>query len=226
MQSVDLIWTLVGFILTLLVFSYLFGDNPLFRLATYLFVGVTAGYAFVLVVYQVLLPRLFWPLLSGELTERLLLLVPLVLSTLLVFKISPRFTNLGSIPMAYLVGVGAAVAIGGAVVGTLVAQSRATIDAFGFQASGIVVQSPALQFFEGIVLLVGVVSTLVYFHFGASSQPDQPPQRAPWIEIIARIGQVFIAITLGALFAGVYAAAITALIDRLSFIVNVILSFF
>jgi hypothetical protein len=49
MQPVDLIWTIVGFILTLMVFSYLFGDNPLFRLVTYLFVGVSAGFAAVMI---------------------------------------------------------------------------------------------------------------------------------------------------------------------------------
>jgi hypothetical protein len=37
---------------------------------------------------------------------------------------------------------------------------------------------------------------------------------------MAKIGQVFIAITLGALFAGVYATAITALIERLDFIMQ------
>jgi hypothetical protein len=38
------------------------------------------------------------------------------------------------------------------------------------------------------------------------------------VELLARIGQIFIAITLGALFAGIFAASITALIERLDFI--------
>ena len=32
--NADLIWMIVSFVLTLLVFSYLFGDNPAFRIAT------------------------------------------------------------------------------------------------------------------------------------------------------------------------------------------------
>ena len=50
----DYIWTLVGFFLTLLVFSYLFGDNPLFRIVTYLFIGVSAGYTAAIILYYVL----------------------------------------------------------------------------------------------------------------------------------------------------------------------------
>ena len=80
MQSMDLIWTLVSFILTLLIFSYLLGDNPLFRVASYLFVGVTAGYVAVVVIYQVILPKLIWPLMEGNLLEKGLTLIPLVLT--------------------------------------------------------------------------------------------------------------------------------------------------
>ncbi|HSV86097.1 MAG TPA: hypothetical protein VLH85_05950, partial [Levilinea sp.] len=114
MQPVDLIWTVVGFVLTLMVFSYLFGDNPLFRLATYLFVGVSAGFSAVMVIYHVLMPRLLFPFLEGSFgLQAGLVIVPLVLGLLLVMKLSPRLTRAGEIPMAYLVGVGAAVIIGG-----------------------------------------------------------------------------------------------------------------
>jgi predicted membrane protein len=39
----DLIWGIIGFLLSILVFSYLIGDNPLFRFAIHLFIGVSAG---------------------------------------------------------------------------------------------------------------------------------------------------------------------------------------
>jgi len=62
----ELMWTITGLILTLMIFSYLFGDNLLFRIATYIFVGVASGYVVTMVVYQVILPRLIWPLLKGD----------------------------------------------------------------------------------------------------------------------------------------------------------------
>ena len=40
------IW--VGALLTLCIFSFLYKDNPLYKLADHLFVGVSAGYFIVL----------------------------------------------------------------------------------------------------------------------------------------------------------------------------------
>ena len=218
MEWVNSIWTMASFLLTLLIFSYVFGDNPLFRLASYLFVGVTAGYIAVLVIYQVILPRLIWPLMGGT----WLLAVPAVLGLLLLTRLFPRFSRLGSPSMAYLVGLGAAVTIGGAVMGTLVSQIGSTIDLFDPQTGSAMAGNPIMMVVEGGILLVGTISTLTYFQFGASSQPGLPAKRPQWIETIAKAGEFFIAVTLGALLAGVFAAAITALVDRLDFILDYI----
>jgi len=221
MESQDII-TLVSFVLTLMVFSYIFGDNFLFRLASYLFVGVSGGYVGALVIDQVIFPRLIYPLLEGTLAEKVLAGIPLIFGTLLLTKLSPRLARLGNIPMAYLVGIGAAITVGGAVFGTLLGQIRGAAEPFNLT-------DPANSFggmLEGLVILVGAVGTLMYFQFGANTRPDQPPRRAPVVEGLALIGQVFIGITLGALFAGVYAAAITALVERWLEIITTIAKFF
>jgi len=108
--------------------------------------------------------------------------------------------------MAFMVGVGAAVAVGGAVTGTLFPQTLAAINIF------------ETQVFEGIVMLIGTISTLIYFQFRARRGDDGQYRRNPIINIIAIIGKVFIAITFGVLFAGVYSAALTAFIERLDFL--------
>ncbi len=223
MQQSDLIWTIVSFAVTLLVFFYLLGDNPLFRLVSYLFVGVTAGYVAVIVIYQLILPRLILPLVAGSLAEKLLTLIPLVLSALLLTKLSPRLARLGNVSMAYLVGAGAAVILGGAILGTLISQGIATVNLFDFRTGAALGRNTIGLLVEGIIVLIGTISTLIYFQFSARSQGDQPPKRPALVETIAKIGQVFIAITLGALFAGVYFAALTALIDRLNFIKDAVL---
>ena len=82
--------------------------------------------------HQVLYPRLVVPLFEGNLGDRLLAFIPLVLGLLLLFKLSPRTAHLGNPSMAFLVGVGAAVAIGGAVMGTLFPQTRASMNALTF----------------------------------------------------------------------------------------------
>ena len=213
-MSADLIWTIVAFVLTLMIFSYILGDNLMFRIATYLFVGVSAGYTATMLLYQDILPRLFWPALQGGL---LMVLVPLILSVFLIAKLFPRFSSLGNIPMGYVVGVAAAVVIGGAVLGTLFGQGQASINMFSLSAP---IASPQgmVQVLGAIFILIGTICTLAYFNFGAVARPNQPAHRTPVVELLARIGQIFIAITLGALFAGIFAASITALIERLDFI--------
>ena len=69
---------------------------------------------------------------------------------------------------------------------------------------------------------MGTITSLAHFHFSAKAVPNQIPQRARLIELISKIGQVFIAIALGVIFAGVYSAAMLALIERFDFIVQVI----
>ncbi|NOY97834.1 MAG: hypothetical protein GXP40_01345 [Chloroflexi bacterium] len=214
----DLISGFIAFILTLLVFSYLLGDNPFFRAAIYLFVGVSAGYIAAVAWYQVLWPELISPLLFGSPGERILLTIPLVLGLLLLTKIIPPLSKIGTPAVAFLVGVGAAIAVGGAVLGTIFPQTGATINAFDLQAAAAQDVSPAEQIFGASILLVGTISTLVYFQFGARRFSGETIRRSRLVEGIALVGRIFIAITFGVLFAGVYAAALTALIERLTFL--------
>ena len=221
MNSPDLIWTLVGFFLTLMIFSYIFGDNPLFRAATYLFVGVAAGYTAVLVLDQVLLPKLLMPLLQGTLNARLLILVPLLLSLLLLGKLTKRLSNLGNVSMAYIVGAGAAVAIGGAVMGTLFTQVQAT--AAPFNLKQVAAAGGTLgTVMEGVLVLIGTIATLAYFHFSTRAGVTQPGRRSGVMQAVSGVGQVFISITLGAVYAGVLLAALSALVERILFIIQTV----
>jgi hypothetical protein len=211
-MSLDLIVGVVAFLFTLMIFSYLIGDNPLFRVAVYIFVGVSAGYVAAVAFRQVILPDLLIPFFNDPI-QHALLGIPLILGLLLLTKVSPQLTKWGTPSMAVLVGASAAVAIGGAVTGTLIPQIGATINLFDLRTS----TSPATALLNGGFILAGVVTTLVYFHFGAGSAADGSARRWGVIELIAFIGSIFLAVALGVLFAGVYSAALTALIERFHF---------
>jgi hypothetical protein len=221
MGTADMVGMIVGFVLTLMIFSYIFGDNVLFRIALHIFVGVAAGYTLAIAIYNIIWPQLIIPLLSGSSQERLVTLVPLALGLLLLAKISPRLSSLGTPVMAFLVGVGAAAAIGGAVFGTLFPQALAAMNVFDFQS---VFQGGMGGFINASVMLVGTVSTLAYFHFGARPKKGARAEKPLWLQVVAWIGQAFIALTFGALFAGVYAAALLAMIERWDFLVQFIRS--
>ena len=212
----DFIGLALGFLLTILVFSYLLGDNPFFKLAVHIFIGVSAGYVALVTVNNVLIPRLMLPLIGGSRGERLLSLVLFIPSILLFFKVTP-LRNYGNWSVAILVGIGAASTVGGAIAGTLFPQILGTInsvDPSTFAISG----NRWLQIFNGIIVVLGTLTTLIYFHFGTQDIPGRTDKRMPIIETISQIGKVFISITFGALYAGVFLTALAALVERLSFV--------
>ena len=229
----DLITAGISFIITILILSYLIGDNPLFRAAVYVFVGVAAGYVAAVAVNEIILPLLLQPIFSGAVLVNpalaASLAIPLLGSILLLFKISPRLSHLGQLPMAYLVGVGAAVTIGGALLGTLFPQITATFDNFNVSLAVERNTNAAFMILNGAAILIGVVGTLAYFHFGASQKTDGSVRRNIVVSSLSWVGRVYIAVTFGVLFAGVYMAALTALIERMdslrSFIFQLMQSF-
>jgi hypothetical protein len=211
----DLIGALLGFVLTLFVFSYAWGDTPLFRFAVHVFIGVSAGYAVILTIHNVILPHLIFPLFSDNRKEIILAGIYLIPAALILTKMSPRLSKLGSPAMAILVGIGAAAAVGGAVMGTLFPQVSASITLFDRQ-----------NFLNAIIILVGTLSTLIYFQFTMPKTGDKFIPRQQAIRVLGWVGQAFIAITFGALFAGVYIAALSALIERFSFLWSFIYDIF
>lgn len=207
-QSFDLIGGLVGFLLTIMIFTYLLGDNALFRIAAYILVGATAGYATVLVLYSIVWQRLALPLIQSP-SGNLVSVVPaLILGIWLLLKASPRFSRLGSPVVAFLAGIAAAAVIGGALQGTLWPQTSA---AMGSLSSPEVSSVQSFNLLNGMVVLVGTLTTLAYFHFGNRIKQGI-------LNIIGQLGRGFIAITLGAIFAGVYATALAAFVGRIAFL--------
>lgn len=222
-MSFELVSGLVAFLLTVFIFSYLINDQVLFRVAVYIFVGVSAGYVFAVVWHQVLAPQLFKPLLFGTMQTRMLRAIPLFLALLLLAKAVPPISKVGTPSVAFMVGVGAAVAIGGALTGTLFPQAETAIRLFDLNAARVQnmpAEEKILQVIESALMLLGTIGTLAYFQFSAKRGDDGEPRRNPVTRFLAWFGKIFIAITFGFLFAGVYSAALTALIERLDFLIG------
>jgi hypothetical protein len=219
LEIADLPGLFVGFFLTIMVFSYLFGDNVLYRLAVHVFIGVAAAYATMVVVYNIIWYQLLVPLLLSPLEQIFIVAPPLLLGIWLFTRTSRGLARYSTPVLALMAGIGAAAAVGGAVKGTLFPQINASIgmlDLDTLQPQ----ENVLFWFFNSLVVLGGTVTTLVYFHFGIRSKPGGTAGQRAWIEIPSMIGQGFIAVTFGALFAGVYAAALAAFIERALFLWN------
>ena len=203
-------------ILTLMVFSYIFGDNFLFKLATHIFVGVAVGYAMIVVWHEV-----FAKLGPDDLLQAT---PALLLCLLLIPKMQPRqsaLTNvLGSLALALMLGVGAALAIGGALYGTLLPQiiSTATISLnpdhyqTGPESEGLV------GWLNNIIIVLGTIGTFFYFTFAVRATGPLGGIREGIVRFWAGMGRLMIIFTLGALFANTVGARVALLISRLQFL--------
>lgn len=197
-----------GFVFTLMVFSYLLGDNFLYRLAIYIFVGLSAGYIALVTVESVLLPWLNNTLLSSgaDVGSRGLGLVPFIIGLLLFLKTSPRLGRLGNLGIAFIIAVGTAVALAGAIAGTLIPLANSTSSAV------------ALDPLNGFLIFLGVVSTLAYFQYLARRKPNGQVERRLLSRAVGVVGQGFVVITLGALYAGAILTSLTIFSERIAFI--------
>lgn len=210
---------LVGFVLTLMVFSYLIGDNFLFRLAVHIFVGVAAGYALVVVTYNVFWYQLLVPILVAPSASQIITIwIPMALGIWLLMRTSTLLSPYTTPVLAFLAGIGAAAAIGGAVFGTLFPQIGAFINTLNLAGSANQTGGLLFWFFNGLVILAGTVFTLVHFNFSTRVRAGAQPYLQNILETAGLIGQGFVAIALGVLFAGVYAAALAAFVERWFFL--------
>jgi len=201
----------IAAILTLMVYSYLLADNPLYRLAQHVFVGSSVGYAAVVVIHNVLRLRLADPLLDDP-RANWPYLVPLLLGLLLMTKTRGGLAWLGNSSMAFLFGVGAALAIGGALLGSLLPQIQASwVPVWPRTAGG---TSAAVN---NILLVVGTIGTLSYFYFTMGVRKGPVSTAARWG---SSLGRWVILITLGAIFGNRVMAYLSLLIERLYFLLG------
>lgn len=213
----EMIGPLIAAVLTIMVLSYIFGDNALFKLATHIFVGVAVGYAIIVVWYQVFAPAIS----SGNVASAL---PALFLCFLLIFKIRPTQGNLahvlGSIALAFVLGVGAALAVGGAIFGTLWPQvsvmSAISLNPNHYPDTENEVG--LVTWLNNIIIVLGTVGTFFYFTFAVRAHGFLGGLREGFVRFWAGMGRLMIIFTLGALFANTVSSRVALLIARLQFL--------
>ncbi len=223
-QVESLFAPIVGFLLTLVIFSYLLGDNPVYRFAVMFLAGMSLTYALVVVIANVLIPRVVVPIAdamsksmngqAADLGPGLSAVVPLVLGMFILLKLSRRLAPMGNWGMAVLIGVGAGLAVGGALVGSL----------FGLASASATVNVPEAGY--AILALLATLTVLAYFWYtGAAESAMQGDRRGLPVRLAALVGRAFLMITFGALFGGALVTGIATLVDRLGLLVQIAQAF-
>ena len=196
----DAIWNIIAAILTLAIFSYLYKDNPIYKFAEYLFVGIGAGYWFCVEWHSVLVPNLFSKLRSGD----LLLIAPLVLGLLLFTRFFGKISWLSRWPMGLMVGTFSGLAVIGFLQSELIAQIQANLLSVNTGAMGTNVNNA--------ILIGGLIASLVYFFFSSEHKGA--------VGGTARVGIWFLMISFGASYGFTVMARISLLIGRLMFLMK------
>ncbi len=190
--------TLAG-LLTLAIFSFLYRDNPVYKFAEHLFVGLASGYYVALQFHTVFLPNLWTPLThEGQLIN----IIPLILAVLLFMRLMPKGAWLSRWSIGLMVGAYAGLALIGALQGDLVAQVRANMLSVN--------TGSFLQNMGNVVLILGTLACLIFFFFST--------EHVGAIGVTARIGIYFLMISFGASYGFTVMGRIALLIGRLTFL--------
>jgi hypothetical protein len=205
-------WVATG--LTLFILTFLYQDNPLFKLAEHLYVGVSVGYAIVKTYDTVVIRLIYEPMVKqGDWS----LLIPLAIGSLMLTRYSPKAAWMSRIAFAFVVGIGSGLAIPRVISSYILKQIEDTVrPLLSLAANGGAtftydLLDPASNL-NAIVLLIGVVSVLFYFFF---SVEHTGPGRA-----VARTGILFLMIAFGAAFGYTVMARMSLLIGRLTDLID------
>jgi NAD/NADP transhydrogenase beta subunit len=189
------IGTLIAVFLTLCIFSFLYKDNPFYRLAEHLLVGISVGYVLVISVNTTLMPKLINPVFKqGE----FIYIIPGILGIFMLLRFAPRFTWLSRISIALIIGAGAGVAIPATIQARLFSQMQASMS--------------DLASIDGIIIFLGIATTLAYFFFSK--------EHKGWFGATAKVGTWFLMIFFGATFGYTVMSRISLLIGRMQFLLG------
>lgn len=107
-------WVAAG--MTLFMFSFLYKDNPFYKVGEHLFVGVTIGYTIITLWYESWLPKV-WRIVHPEAEawfenrEWWLLIFPVLLGVMVLTRFVPKWAWMSRWTFAFIVGYGSGLAI-------------------------------------------------------------------------------------------------------------------
>lgn len=214
----ELIGGIVAALLTVMVFSYLLGANPLWKIAQSLLVGVSVGYVSLVVLTQVVAPqiaRIIVPAQGTLESDRWLGAVPVALGLLLLLRIAYPGAWPASLGLNLVVVVGASLALGGALAGAIAPQVLDTMRLLTLNSS----DPAAIAATVGnIVLVAGVVCALAYFAFGARADGI----RITPVRQLSVAGRWVLVVAFGAILGSLAITFYSALIERLVSLVDIV----
>ena len=224
------IW--IAAIFTLCIFSFLYRDNPFYKFAEAVVVGVSAAYWMVIAFWTTMIPNLIgklsptwvqnWAMPGLKEESDWIYMVPLILSVLLLWRLAPRGGWIARWPLAFIIGTTAGLRMVGFLSADFIAQIRtsivplAVVDSQAKADGAIHTMGAAMQnidyaeTMQNLVLLFGMLTCIVYFFFSVEHKGV--------VGRFAKMGIWVLMITFGAAFGYTVMGRIALLAIRLEFL--------
>ena len=196
------IW--LGALFTFAIFSFLYKDNPFYKIAEQIFVGLSAGYWFVYTIFFILMPNLFNPLLQ-DFAVNWIKLIPAVLGILMLLRLIPSIDWVSRFPIALVIGTTSGIFFLRYLKSDVINQLTATIMNPLQGADWVTVVGQ-------ILLIIGTLTGVIYFYFSKKHEGA--------FGFTAKIGIYFLMVSFGAAFGYTAMARISLLIGRLQFLLG------
>jgi len=188
-------WVSAG--LTIFLFSFLYKDNPFFKVAEHLYLGAGMGWLFQVSVTNVWIPKIWEPVSHGD----LLVIIPSIMGLSLLTQFIPKVSWISRYGFTFMMGYGSGLAIPAGLSTDFMSQIEGTIKPFSQLAS----MTP-FDIFGALIVAAGTISVLFYFFFSVEHQGH--------LKKVSNIGIYFLMIYFGAAFGNTVMARFSLLYGR------------
>lgn len=197
------VWVAAG--LTLMMFSFIYRDNVLFKIGEHLYLGLSVGY-FINVQY--------WSTIYPEVISRIafdhnyVVIVPTLMGIFLLLRLVPSLSWLSRWSFAFYIGGFAGLAVPFVLNGLLLVQLGKTMAPFSTEPGAAGVLANVNQ----SIILVAVFSVLIFFFFSL--------EHKKLIGSISKVGLFFLMLGFGAAFGTTVMARVSLLVGRFQFLID------
>jgi hypothetical protein len=210
----------IGALLTLMIFSFLYRDNPFYKFAEHLFVGVSAAYWMVQGFWKTIIPNLLAKLFPRQCESfvegarghdpEYVYFIPLILGILLLMRLVPPISWISRWAMAFIIGYTAGTNLPRYLVSDFIRQTEKTLELALIPSVSVGAFHAIMYTTSHLIIVGGVVCGLIYFFF--SKEHSGAFGRA------SRAGIWVLMVAFGASFGYTVMARISLLIGRLEFL--------
>ncbi len=203
----DLLWTILGGLVTLAIYSFLYRDNPFYKMAEHLAVGISVGFIILIYYETIFMPKVWDNILHNGQYDYV---IPLAFGLLLFTRFIPKQGWMSRWSIAFLLGASSGLSIPMTLEGRVLEQLNGSIRSLvSLDPSGTLWEN-FIDSFSAIFLVVGTLACLVFFYFSKEHRGA--------VGRVAYFGRLCIMAGFGASFGYTVMARVSLLIGRMQYL--------